>query len=143
MPDQLIWDYHFESELDRVRQTVRDILAKLDEWLPGQTPEDRSDFKLIFSELLYNAVIHGNHSDAKKHVHIQLRVSGPNVTASILDEGSGYNYRKAVEQIKKEDNFQKETGRGIRLVLSLADDVQFDRSGKRVTFTKRIGAHHG
>jgi anti-sigma regulatory factor (Ser/Thr protein kinase) len=83
------WEWHIGSEPAHVRAAVREIQARLDESLPSQTQEERGDLRLILSELLYNAVIHGNGLDAGKRVHVRITVSGPMVRASITDEGAG------------------------------------------------------
>lgn len=144
MPDQVKWEYHFKSEPQRVRRVVSEIIARVNEALPGQTPEERGDLRLIFNELLYNAILHGNKSDTCKSVHVWVQIGGGYVRASITDEGCGYNYQKVSEMARSDElQIYKETGRGIQLVLALADQVEFDRNGSQVTFMKRIGARHG
>lgn len=137
------WELRFRSEPVKVRQIVREIMKFLDEKLPGQSQEERGDFKLIFNELLYNAVIHGNQSDNSKYVHVSLQVKDRRVRAVITDEGPGYDYQKVMAQARGEENLHKETGRGMKLVFALADEVSFHLKGRRIMFTKKIGAGHG
>ena len=138
-------DLHFESDPIRVRQAVRDILFYLDEHLPGQSQEERWEFKLIFNELLYNAVIHGNASDTAKRVRVRLSVVNGCVNANIIDEGSGYDYEQIVEMARRKDmiDCQRESGRGLRLVLALTDHIEFNGGGSSVTFYKKVKTLHG
>ena len=138
-------DLHFESDPIRVRQAVRDILSYLEEHLPGQSQEERWEFKLIFNELLYNAVIHGNASDTAKRVRVRLSVDGGCVNASITDEGSGYDYQQIVDMARRNEmlDCQRESGRGLRLVLALTDHIEFNSGGSSVTFHKKVKPHHG
>lgn len=135
------YEWHINSEPVYVRQTVREILTFLDEHIPGQTPEERSDLRLIFNELLLNAVIHGNASDTHKHVHVRLFLNRGLVRASIIDEGSGYDVAETLS--RKDDDLLRESGRGMQLVCALADQVTFGHGGRRVTFEKKIGKWHG
>ena len=143
MKEQHRWEWHFKSEPVQVRGIVRDILQYLDEALPQQTQEERGDLRLIFSELLYNAVLHGNASDNQKLVHINLTVIGPSISACITDEGNGYNYQKTIAQLNEECDLYREKGRGLQLVMALVDEISFDRDGRSVMFEKRIGQTHG
>ena len=137
------WEWHFKSEPVHVRGVVSDILQYLDETLPQQTQEERGELRLIFSELLYNAVLHGNASDNQKQVHIGLTVAGPLICACITDEGNGYNYQKTIAQLNEACDLYREKGRGLQLVKALVDGMSFDREGRSVIFEKRIGQVHG
>jgi serine/threonine-protein kinase RsbW len=140
---EAVWEWDINSEPARVKQTVGEILARLDEAAPGQTLEERGDLKLIFSELLYNAIIHGNNSDPDKKVRISLQVvNGRQVNAGITDEGPGFDYQQTVSRDPVEGLYS-ETGRGIQIVNALADKLSFDSSGRRVMFEKRVGALNG
>jgi len=137
------WEWRIDSEPVQVKNVVREILGRLDEKLPHQTHEDRCDLRLILSELLINAVIHGNASDTSKQVHIRISVEGADVRAWITDEGSGFNYRSAMDSCCGDGGLYHETGRGMQLVMVLADVVSFDSRGSCVSFVKRIGAVKG
>ena len=135
-----MWEWHIKSEPVHVRQAVRDIQRCLDEWFPGQSNEERSDLRLIFSELLFNAVLHGNDSDINKRVHIRLHAAGSFIRARITDEGGGYNYAKMLAQINDDSDLYRETGRGLQLVKALVEELSFDRDGRCVAFRKRVGS---
>ena len=133
------WEWYFNSEPARVRPIVAEILGHLDKAVPHKTNEERGDLRLIFSELLYNAVLHGNASDKNKMVHIRLTVTGRVVRARITDEGSGHNYIKTLSDLERENDVFREKGRGLQLVKALADNISFERGGRCVSFEKNLG----
>jgi len=101
--------------------------------------EELTDLRLVISELLYNAVVHGNKSDVKKNVHFNLKFEDGMVVGHVADEGSGFNYAELMKHIEDEDFFS-ECGRGIRLVYSLTDKLMFNISGNVIRFYKRVAA---
>jgi anti-sigma regulatory factor (Ser/Thr protein kinase) len=145
MTYEQLWELHFQSEPFRVRTAVGEILAFLEGAFPYQSPEERWEFKLIFSELLLNAVVHGNASDGRKNVHVYIRINETIVSARIEDEGNGYDYKRVLDRARsvREDDWQNETGRGVRIALALTDDLRYTHKGKHVTFTKKVGKRCG
>jgi serine/threonine-protein kinase RsbW len=131
------FEWHIESVPIQVPKTVREILRSLDNYV-SLNFEERNDLKLIFNELLFNAILHGNRSDSGKKVRITLAVGDSCIRATIMDEGDGFNTDVAIEQSNYTDGF-KETGRGMKLVLALADEVVYSHNGRQVTFAKRVG----
>ena len=127
------------SEPLTVRRTMRDILAYLDGQLP-QSADDRWAFKLVFSELLFNAVIHGNRSDYTKMLHVKVSVQDSVVCARILDEGDGYAFKPPTDSAV---DWHKESGRGLKLVRALVDTLSFDCGGREVVFVKKVGPCDG
>jgi len=133
-------DLTFCSELLNVKKVVRKILSFLQSSVPSLTPEDQSDLKLVFSELLYNAVVHGNKNDANKNVRLNVRIEDGMVMGWVADEGSGFDYAGLLEHIDDEDLYS-ESGRGIRLVYTLTDQLVFNISGNTIRFCKRVAAN--
>jgi serine/threonine-protein kinase RsbW len=142
MGDRYTGEWKFKSETARVPSIVREMFRALDDHLP-LSQEERYDLKLIFNELLFNAVIHGNNSEKDKEVHIRMAVGDNVVCASIMDEGVGFNCGGFMEKAKREDTTQKESGRGMKLVMALANEVMYSCNGKQVTFVKRVGNEDG
>ena len=127
----------FHSELMNVKQVVRRTLFFLQNAIPDLTHEEQTDLRLVFSELLYNAVVHGNKNDARKNVHLNVEIEDGMVIGRICDEGNGFNYSEVLEHIG-EENLTNESGRGIRLVYSLTDKIVFNMSGNAIRFYKRV-----
>ena len=132
-------DLTFCSELLNVKNVVRKILSFLQSSVPTLTLEDQSDLKLVFSELLYNAVVHGNKGDVNKNVHLNVGIEDGIVVGWVADEGSGFDYAGLLEHIGDEDLYN-ESGRGIRLVYTLTDRLVFNIPGNIIRFYKRVTA---
>jgi serine/threonine-protein kinase RsbW len=133
-------EWYINSEPAQVPLVIKEIFNTLD----GRaviTPEERRDIRLIFNELLLNAVIHGNNSEIEKRVHIRLFVRDCSVCVSILDEGGGFNTAGVNQSANREDIVYKESGRGMTLAIGLADEIVYSAGGRQVTFVKRLACH--
>jgi len=129
----------FCSELPNVKQVVKKALFFLQSAVPNISNEEQTDLRLVFSELLYNAVVHGNKNDIHKNVHLNVEIEDGMVMGRVADEGNGFNYSEVLEHIG-EENIYNEDGRGIRLVYSLTDKIVFNISGNAIRFYKKVAA---
>ncbi len=136
-----VYEKKFFSELSFVKPIISECLAFLEFHFKSLTSGDIFEMKLILSELLFNAVIHGNNCDRNKYVIMKLEASEGSISVTIKDEGSGFNYRSLIQNFNSEDNLFRESGRGIRLVFKLADNLIFNEAGNEIKFSKRIGLH--
>ena len=86
-------------------------------------------FLIAMREALANAVTHGNHHDGFKNVYVRYTCE-PDNSLSILirDEGDGFDPSKV--PIPKD--MGQDTRRGICLMTSCMDEVQFRRNGTEV-----------
>ena len=126
----------FISEPARVRNMVHCLLHFIDSYNP--VPEVRDDLKLIFSELLYNAVIHGNKGDCNKCVNVRIEATGDCLRAFVQDEGLGFDYQQKVKLPPSEFDAFSERGRGMSLVGALTDSLSFNETGNQIRFEKRL-----
>jgi serine/threonine-protein kinase RsbW len=131
----------FSSELYHVKQIVRKVLAFLKASMPDLSSEDQMDLRLVFSELLYNAIVHGNKGDISKSVQLIVEIIDGIIYASIADEGVGFDYLRLLAHIREDDNLASECGRGIRLVYSLTDQIAFNVNGNAIHFYKKVASH--
>lgn len=129
-------ELQFLSEPCKVRDIVSHLLKFIDSHSPAN--EARSDLKLVFNELLFNAIIHGNKKDSTKKVHVRAKMVGDRLVATIQDEGPGFNYRQILEYAKTETALFNEHGRGMMLVCSLTDNISFNETGNTIRFEKRL-----
>jgi len=95
------------------------------------------DIEIALREALANAAVHGNHEDPRKHVHVRFRCkAGEDVSIVVQDEGQGFD-PNAVPDPTSPETIQSSHGRGIYLMKSLMDEVQFDPSGAVVYMRKK------
>jgi len=132
------FEFEFSSEMAIVRNVVHNALDFIDENQKSLTLEQRSDLKLVLSELLYNAVIHGNRKDTQKYVYIRIEIADSHVLASIQDEGHGFDHRAVIRQARSENALLRENGRGMILVCALTDAVYFNETGNQIRFVKAL-----
>jgi serine/threonine-protein kinase RsbW len=85
-----------------------------------------SDLAIATTELVNNAIIHGNKKDASKNVTVSLAFTPQDVTIRVEDQGNGFDPKRVPDPLAQE-NLLKEVGRGIFIVRSLMDDLRFER----------------
>ncbi len=83
--------------------------------------------KLMVSltEAVNNAIVHGNKSDDTKKVTLKCEVLPGWLMLEVLDEGAGFKPDKVKNPLSKR-NLLRESGRGIFLMRTLMDKVEFD-----------------
>ena len=109
----------------------------------GHAHEGESDVEIALREALANAIIHGNHENPGKHVHVRCRCEPSEITLAIKDEGSGFDIDRISDPTAPE-NTGSVHGRGIFLMKALMDEVRFEEGGVVVhmrTSTGEAGAN--
>jgi serine/threonine-protein kinase RsbW len=101
-------------------------------------PEGVSDVEIALREALANAIIHGNHEDRRKHVHVTCRCEPEEVSIAVKDEGDGFDIDNVPDPTAPE-NVGSVHGRGILMMKALMDEVRFEQSGVVVHMRKRAG----
>jgi anti-sigma regulatory factor (Ser/Thr protein kinase) len=94
-------------------------------------------FRLAVYEAVSNAIDHGNRGDRDKIVLISLWLEEKRIVLEVEDQGSGFDF-EIVPEAKDEERLLVEGGRGIFLLRSLMDKVDFNSLGNRVTMIKYI-----
>ena len=118
-----------------------DYLPKVDEYVEGKlrklgVDKDRlADIAVSVTEAVTNAVLHGNQNDLKKKVQIELKADSSRVEITVEDEGNGFN-PESIQSPVEEGNLLKEAGRGIFILKSLMDEVDFIISPRKGTIVK-------
>jgi len=94
--------------------------------------EDRDNLAIAVTEAVNNAIIHGNKHDESKKVTITFSILKNGVRVGIKDEGDGFIPEKIKSPLLPENLF-KDHGRGIFIVKSLMDKVEFKINKKKGT----------
>lgn len=98
-----------------------------------------ADIAISVSELVNNAIYHGNRNVTDKTVRVKVSRTKKGVQVAVTDEGGGFNPGDIADPVADE-NLMKEVGRGIFIVRSLMDEVDIkptDR-GTTTTITKNL-----
>jgi serine/threonine-protein kinase RsbW len=85
-----------------------------------------SDMAIATTELVNNAIVHGNKRDATRTVTLTLQFTESDVVIRVVDQGDGFDPNKIPDPLA-EENLLKEVGRGIFIARSLMDDVKYER----------------
>ena len=98
------------------------------------------EIELALREALANAIVHGNREHPRKLVYVKCRcTTGGDVSITITDEGHGFR-DDAVPDPTSSGNRQRAYGRGIYLMRTLMDEIQFEQGGSIVHMRKRANA---
>jgi serine/threonine-protein kinase RsbW len=125
-------DFEFSSlpeNLNIVESFVEQLRAEL-----GLNDDIEANILVSLSEAVNNAIVHGNKMDPEKKVRLKMVKDEKLLTFSVEDEGSGFNPKEIMDPTAPE-NIDKPTGRGIFLIRSLADSVEFFDEGKKIVMT--------
>jgi serine/threonine-protein kinase RsbW len=95
----------------------------------GFADSDVDDISIALTELVNNAIHHGNKNDKNKKVTVRFYFKDGILSVSITDEGEGFS-PDTINDPLHPDNIMAESGRGLYLVRSLMDDVNYNISKK-------------
>lgn len=115
-----------KSELRKVESFLSDIFKEY-----NLTWNNFNKTLLCISEAVINSIEHGNKFDKKKAVTIKLNCSDDEIHVEIYDEGDGFNLND-IEDPTQNTNIKKESGRGIHIIKSLSDYIQYNNKGNSV-----------
>ena len=82
-----------------------------------------------------NAIKHGNRFDASKQVTVECQLAENRVEIRVSDEGEGFRPEE-VPDCTAEENLDKESGRGLLLMRSFMNEVEFNEQGNSVMMWK-------
>lgn len=87
-------------------------------------------------EAIANAVKHGNRLDPSKQIHVTCRLGTSGLYVEVADEGEGFD-PSAVPDPTAPDRLEEPSGRGIMLMRSFMDRVEFSPRGNCVKLEKQ------
>jgi len=92
-------------------------------------------------EAVVNAVLHGNAYDPDKRIHAVLERTTEALIFKICDQGNGLKPQEIPDPLAAE-NLLRGTGRGIFLIRSLMDEVNFRQlePGTEITLIKHLNS---
>ena len=129
--------YTLDSTLDSVN-TAEETAAQM-AGKAGFADDDRDRISMAVREAAVNAVLHGNTYDPTKKLRISFENTGEALVIKIADEGAGLKVEDLPDPLAPE-NLLKQSGRGIFLMRTFMDDVQFRRlqPGTEITLIKHV-----
>ena len=90
-------------------------------------------------EAANNAIIHGNRQIEDLDVEIDMSKSDDKLLMTIKDQGRGFDYLNIPDPTSPE-NIEKINGRGVFLMTSLSDSLEFLENGAvvKLSFNTRV-----
>lgn len=134
MANQLPTEITMASQLSEIATVIERLRS--DPELSSRIHGRETDFLIAMREALVNAVTHGNRHDTSRKVYVQYACESDNsLSILIRDEGAGFD----PSSVPIPKDLGEDRRRGIHLMASCMDEVQFRRSGTEVYM--RIAAH--
>lgn len=123
------------SNIYEVKLLITNALRFIDQ-LGEYSDEKRNDIRLVLSELLINALYHGNKNDSIRKIRLRITpAQNQQILVEVEDEGKGLN-RKVLKNKKRSGEIKKtsldENGRGLMLISELTNRLFTTREGKKV-----------
>jgi serine/threonine-protein kinase RsbW len=118
------------------QEFLSDVDAFLEATLRGFGADESivADIAISVSELVINAMLHGNKSSPDKTVTIRISRNDTKVSIAVSDEGGGFKPEEIVDPLA-EENLLREVGRGVFIVRQLMDSVDIEATSKGTTIT--------
>ena len=122
------------------KEEIPGIRDKIASFLREKDYSDRDVFavRLSVEEGLVNAIQHGNGCDENKKVEVEYLVKADRTEIHIRDEGNGFDYRHLAD-CTAEENIRKPFGRGVKLMSSFMDEIEYNKKGNSVRLIKYKG----
>ena len=131
----------FEISVASVPDNIPVVEAFVEEKLKERVPseDDRDSIAIALTEVVSNAIYHGNKQDPQKKVSVRGWIEAGKVRLEVQDEGEGFDPNSLGNPLDPE-NLMKDSGRGIFILKALMDEVHFDfsRGGTVVTLVKLL-----
>ncbi|NOX16765.1 MAG: ATP-binding protein [Chlorobi bacterium] len=93
----------------------------------GFNDEQLNRLALSVAEAVSNSIVHGNKLDVNKNVTVVVFWDDEYFTVSFKDEGTGFNPQNVPNPTFPE-NILKDHGRGIHIMKSFVDNVEYNFS---------------
>ena len=119
--------------------SIPDFLTRAEEALKplGFSKEESFKIKLALEEALTNAMRHGNKLKTELFVDVAIFVDASGLVLEVKDQGQGFVVDRLPDPTTKE-NKDRPCGRGVYLMKSLMDEVEFLDGGSKVRMVKYL-----
>jgi serine/threonine-protein kinase RsbW len=106
----------------------------------GASEEAGFGIEMAVREAVTNAMVHGNQEDEAKQVEVIFNCHGNELEVEVRDQGTGFD-PSAVPDPTDPENLMKTSGRGIFLMRTFMDEIEYQarpEGGTVVRMTKRF-----
>jgi serine/threonine-protein kinase RsbW len=103
--------------------------------------EDIFAIHLAMEEAFINAIKHGNKDEQSKAVKIDYAIEADKIEICMTDEGDGFD-PEVIPDPRYGDNLYKPAGRGMLLMKSFMDVVEYNKEGNSVRMIRYREKRH-
>ncbi len=130
------YTFSFPSDIKYLEEAESKIVQVAEECNFNES--DTDDICIAATEIINNAIHHGNKGDKNKQVTLIISADDDTLRITIQDEGEGFD-PAAIKDPLSPENLLSEGGRGIYLVHSLMDNVEYNvfENGSEVVIEKK------
>jgi serine/threonine-protein kinase RsbW len=121
-----------EKEMKKVEAFIKNFFLKME--IPTFL---FNKVLLCISEAVINAIYHGNNNEFTKTVTLKLLYDNGSIFADVIDQGKGFDFMRITDPTKGEF-IKRESGRGLHIIKSLSDCLDFKDNGTCVSIIIRI-----
>ena len=114
------------QEVPKVEALIDKVCGSL-----GVNEDFYGNVLIAVTEAVNNAIIHGNLNQANLTVDLSVGDKPEEFCFSVEDKGAGFDFNNLPDPTAPE-NIMKENGRGIFLMKNLADELEFEKEGRKV-----------
>ncbi|MBD9177702.1 MAG: ATP-binding protein [Odoribacter splanchnicus] len=131
------------NKLELVISSEVSNIVKVENFIENLTghfelPDDLyGKISLSLIEAVNNAILSGNKQQADKKVKIVAELCDDKFMISVEDEGEGFDYENIPDPTLP-DNIKKIAGRGLYLIKTLSDELEFEKGGAKVIMTFKV-----
>jgi len=122
-----------DSDVYQVSKICGQLLDKVR--AKNYNSDDVFAIHLALEEAILNAFKHGNKYDPNKNVDIEYLITDEKCDIAVADQGAGFS-PDSLPDPRAEENLCKPSGRGVLLMRSYMDLVEFNDAGNRVHMIK-------
>ena len=114
-------------------QNLRAVEAQVDKLSKKLGISDEVYGKILIStvEAVNNAILHGNKGIETKTVKVDFIADGTVFEVTVTDQGEGFDYNHLPDPTDPA-NIENLHGRGVFIMRSLADNIEYNPSGNQV-----------
>jgi serine/threonine-protein kinase RsbW len=114
-------------------ENLRAVEAKVDKLSKKLGISDEVYGKILIStvEAVNNAILHGNKGIETKTVKVDFIADGTVFEVTVTDQGEGFDYNHLPDPTDPA-NIENLHGRGVFIMRSLADNIEYNPSGNQV-----------
>ena len=119
----IVFQFNVLSNLDKCKLAISNSITLINNSFNNLKEDELYELKLIFNELIINALKHGNKNNEEKNINVLIKINKNIVYGKISDES--YNKETFSKFKNNKPNLNLEHNRGICIVNNIADHLTY------------------